>query len=531
MREIIPIIDLFAGPGGLGEGFTSYRQGERKRSSFKILVSVEKDPWAHRTLELRSFFRQFVNRPVPDDYYDYIQGQISREDLFAKWPLEADAARKEAMHSELGTPDDVKIYDRIQKRLERCGTKNWVLIGGPPCQAYSVIGRSRMRSANPKEFEKDRRHFLYREYLRIIAQFQPAVFVMENVKGLLSSRIGDDLIFKRILSDLKSPVQALEEEPDPAAKPLVYRIYSLVVQKDDPTNLKADDFIIEAERYGIPQTRHRVILVGVREDIHVVPCILTRHPEQVPVHQVLSDLPPVRSYLSKTEPPEKTWLQAIRSLRERSWFRDMYMGTEDLFGNELAEIVENAVCSLSAELTTGAEYMPGRANPVYRPDWFTDPRVKGVCNHSTRAHMEADLHRYLFASCYAKKYGVSPQLRHLPAALRPNHRNAQGDSDLETFDDRFRVQTTDRPATTITAHMAKDGHYNIHYDPRQCRSLTVREAARIQTFPDNYYFEGSRTQQYRQVGNAVPPLLAHQVAAIINSLFEELYANRHRQPR
>jgi DNA (cytosine-5)-methyltransferase 1 len=129
--------------------------------------------------------------------------------------------------------------------------------------------------------------------------------------------------------------------------------------------------------------------------------------------------------------------------------------------------------------------------------------------------MASDLHRYFFASAYASAMGRSPELRDFPTDLLPAHRNVREAGKEEYFIDRFRVQLADRPATTITCHIAKDGHYYIHYDPAQCRSLTVREAARLQTFPDNYFFCGTRSAQYRQVGNAVPPLLARQIAKTV----------------
>ena len=129
--------------------------------------------------------------------------------------------------------------------------------------------------------------------------------------------------------------------------------------------------------------------------------------------------------------------------------------------------------------------------------------------------MREDLQRYFFAASYAKFNKRSPKLRDFPASLWPAHENAKDKEDDIPFEDRFRVQIADRPSTTVVSHISKDGHYFIHPDPAQCRSLTVREAARLQTFPDNYHFEGNRTQQFAQVGNAVPPYLAAQIASSI----------------
>jgi DNA (cytosine-5)-methyltransferase 1 len=133
--------------------------------------------------------------------------------------------------------------------------------------------------------------------------------------------------------------------------------------------------------------------------------------------------------------------------------------------------------------------------------------------------MRADLHRYLFLAAFAQVRGRSPLLEEFPKDLLPKHKNVGTAIKGTKFNDRFRVQVANRPSTTVVSHISKDGHYYIHPDPSQCRSLTVREAARLQTFPDNYFFEGPRTQQYHQVGNAVPPFLAHQIAEIVAELF------------
>lgn len=150
-----------------------------------------------------------------------------------------------------------------------------------------------------------------------------------------------------------------------------------------------------------------------------------------------------------------------------------------------------------------------------------DRRLGGACNHETRGHIPEDLQRYFYASVFASvvEPARSPLLEEFPHELLPDHRNVGEALKSTKFNDRFRVQVRSRPSTTVVSHISKDGHYYIHYDPAQCRSLTVREAARLQTFPDNYFFEGPRTQQYQQVGNAVPPLLAHQMAGLVHDLF------------
>jgi DNA (cytosine-5)-methyltransferase 1 len=170
----------------------------------------------------------------------------------------------------------------------------------------------------------------------------------------------------------------------------------------------------------------------------------------------------------------------------------------------------------------GAETMSYTGSPKIYPGWYRHGCDGVVTNHAGRGHMRSDLHRYLFVSAYAAANGKSVHLSDFPKALLPAHQNVQEGVQNSHFSDRFRVQVGGRPSSTITSHISKDGHYFIHYDPSQCRSLTVREAARLQTFPDSYKFEGGRTSQYHQVGNAVPPLLSMQVAEIVHDILKRL---------
>ena len=408
----------------------------------------------------------------------------------------------------LGTdPARAEIDERLDI-IRAVGNGDTVLIGGPPCQAYSLVGRARNRGNSEYDPAADHRHFLYREYIRILDRLRPAAFVMENVKGILSSKVEGEGIFKRVLSDLRSVGGASGE----------YTLVPLVCEGKG----RHGEYIIRSELYGIPQRRHRVILVGIRSDRLAgrSGLDLQKLPTDIVVRSVadvIGDMPKLRSGLSKQADSESAWRATVVEAFEVAIRACQQEGSSELDNVKAALSKHRRAIVDATEKLSRSDRRVAAVRDNWLSDWLIDERLDALPNHETRGHMAADLSRYAFAATFAEQHGRSPKANEYPRALAPDHRSWESGK----FADRFRVQLWNEPSTTITSHISKDGHYFIHPDPLQCRSLTVREAARLQTFPDNYFFEGNRTEQYVQVGNAVPPLLAHQIARIVHSLLEQ----------
>jgi len=525
----IPVIDVFAGPGGLGEGFSNVEDGNKERV-FDIKLSIEKDYYAHQTLLLRSFLRQFPINQFPDEYYmmvrkiDSEKRERLKSKMFSKYAREYSIAEKEAWQCELGNDDfPPEVVDqRISNALE--GEHNWLLIGGPPCQAYSLVGRSRNKGIS----EDDHRVFLYREYLRIIAKHQPAVFVMENVKGLLSAELNGNKIFDWIKADLREPGRVF-----PNSGSHGYKIYSLVKEpteydeNNNPLYKNDRDYLIKSELYEIPQKRHRVILLGIRDDISIQPEVLDSSTE-ISLESVIGDLPRIRSVVGR-KLGSKKGKNKKRTYVNIDDNNEVWRSLIQQFRSEISQNMELKGVSLPKEskilLTSVGKHFVRKKKTISTQhrlyNWIYDSKLGGVLNHESRSHLLEDLRRYYFYSVYTKIYSSFPRLKDVAnydSKLLPEHKNAL----TGVFEDRFRVQMPDSPATTVTSHISKDGHYFIHYDYNQCRSLTVREGARIQTFPDNYFFCGPRTQQFHQIGNAVPPFLANKIGYIVNNIFKNM---------
>lgn len=519
MTGKIRVIDIFAGPGGLGEGFSGF-QNNAGRNPFRLEVSAEMESSAHATLRLRAFYRLLRDTEgrMPKSYLDYLRAvargsQIPPDDYFSSGSLAPlwKEAELEALNLTLGTPSHNDVLHAKVAAAKRSGDP-LILIGGPPCQAYSIVGRA--RNTNVKSFRTrgDSRHFLYRQYLEILAKFSPDVFIMENVKGILTSTVGGQNMFKQICGDLSDPARALGLPIGKGAlghpEYVLLPIHVELGQKRDAAAAALDPstFVIRCEEHGAPQARHRVIIMGVRLD-HSASAMrapsLPLPSSLAHIDDALSGLPKLRSGLSQGMDGSEAWIRVAdkqRTLVSRS----LRKADHDLKGR-LDAIRFN-------ELPRSASRYAG-ADPACLPG-IRSAEQDVVLNHSTRGHMPSDLGRYLYCSAFGKLHNRSPKSVEFPSALAPDHANW----DSGSFADRFRVQLKGRPSNTVTSHLSKDGHAFIHYDPAQCRSLTVREAARIQTFPDDYLFLGNRTQQFVQVGNAVPPLVAGQIASVVWSI-------------
>ena len=513
VTDRVPVVDLFSGPGGLAEGFASFKD-PRGRPRFNVVLSVEMEPTAHRTLLLRGFLRKFPSG-FPAEYYDFLNGRVSREpDWAGLYPSEWQEACDETRCLTLGTSEASSFVRQRIARIRALHGGRTVLLGGPPCQSYSVAGRARNAGNALYDPANDKRQSLYLEYAEVLRQLQPAVAVMENVRGMLSASHGGRPIFSDVMDSLAN-----------AGGTDRYRLHSLAAPhagRSWKDGLSPGDFLVRAEEHGIPQRRHRVFVVCIRRDIAAtlrsdhLPT-LDQDESTASVHDIIGAMPKLRSRLSWDD-DDSSWQQALKKAHALALRHMPSMASESEQKFRLA--LDRALASTSGAALPFREVQGDTGFPDTCPsalrDWIIDPNLARLPNNETRGHIDEDLARYLYAAAYAFASGRSPRARDFPRELAARHRSWN----TGNFADRFRVQLPDQPSTTITSHISKDGHYFIHPDPAQCRSLTVREAARLQTFPDNYFFHGSRTQQYVQVGNAVPPYLARQIAREVNKVLD-----------
>ncbi|MBB3907323.1 DNA cytosine methyltransferase [Anoxybacteroides rupiense] len=430
------VIDLFTGAGGLSEGF--HEEG------YKIVAQIEKEKWACETLKTRSIYHFLNKNNDLELYFEFLRKSFSYKNLdqdrmiiFEKYPELKEKIDYEILNRKFGNPANDReatsssdIIREIHESLKyNTATRVDLIIGGPPCQVYSVIGRSRLKEAAIR----DSRNYLFYYYLNIVKEFHPKAFVFENVPGILTAKNG------RIFS-------VIQEEFD--------NIGYTILSGNDPEH---KNNIIDFSDYGVFQRRKRVILFGFRKELNY------HYPDF--------------SRFAEHWDEEKSTKNAISDL-----FPLLPGEGEDL---KLIEYPQSGIVL--------SEYQKKmRENSV------------GIINHKARTIQERDREIYKMAIERSNR-GEQLKYNELPDNLK-THQNET------SFLDRFKVHNWNDIPHTIVAHIAKDGHYNIHPDIEQARSLTVREAARIQGFPDNYKFEGPRTAQFVQVGNAVPPIMSKVIA-------------------
>lgn len=404
------IIDLFAGTSALSEGFVN--------RGFVPVAHVEMDKNASDTIKTRVSYHYLKKHNKIELYYKYLRKEISRDELYKFVPQDYlnSVINKEISDS---TVDD--IFDQIKgsNLYKENGCKIDFVVGGPPCQAYSMVVRHK------KGIEEDDRCFLYKQYGKFLDEFNPMGFVFENVVGLTSAAKG----------------KHFEELKDLFENKLNYKLYPIV---------------LTASNYGVLQNRKRLIIFGWRKDIKfdgIAPGII-----------------------------------------KHSWT------TKDVF-NDLEEIGPGS-CSL--------KYKTGPTEYLRYFNLRSDEDI--LTWHTTRPLNDLDYQKYLYA--------IKEKLvKHRQISYLEFDDKLQTMKKVNAFTDRFKVVDPDGMCQTVVAHLSKDGHYYIYPSLKQIRSISVREAARLQSFPDNFYFEGSRCAVFKQIGNAVPPLLSEAIAQkVIESL-------------
>lgn len=407
VKKKYTFIDLFAGCGGLSEGFV--------QAGFSPVAHVEMNNEACDTLRTRSCFHFLRSQKKDDIYTDYLKGDISRSALFEKVPS---SIIDSVINAEISDSSTKNIFQRIHKLA---GKKQIdLIIGGPPCQAYSLLGR------HNKKMEDDPRTLLYLQYGKFLEEFKPNGFVFENVPGLLSAKKGGH--FKNLQEYFKS---------------LGYMVHYKMLTASD---------------YGVLQVRHRLIIVGWKDDLSLGYPNFTPRTTEAVVNDILSDLPKLKAGESKSvakyESPTNQYL------------------------------IESGIRSKNESFVT---------QNITRPVNSNDAKI------------------YAFAIKMWNEKHSRLKYTDLPIELRSQKNE-------ESFLDRFKVVDGQGKSHTVVAHLYKDGHYYIHPDIKYCRSISVREAARLQSFPDNFYFEGSRSAIFKQIGNAVPPLMAKSIAESIKEM-------------
>ena len=401
-------IDLFAGAGGLSEGFI--RQG------FNPIAHVEMNEEACFTIKTRAAYHFLKRNNKLAIYTSYLKGDFTREELYKNIPKNI---LNSVLHKEITDDSIAGIFEEV-KTFQKGATVD-IIIGGPPCQAYSLVGRAR----DPNNMQDDPRNKLYIQYGRFLKAFQPRAFVFENVPGLLNANKGEH--FKNLKIYFKR---------------LGYEVYN--------DTLDASDF-------GVTQTRKRVIIVGWKKENDFGFPAFKKLKQKYTVNEVFNDLPKMKAG------------DAFKTVNYTNIKND-YLKKFDL--------------------RNGVDF---------------------VTQHISRPHNAIDLEIYKRVIKKWDEKNERLKYPELPSELK-THTNQT------CFTDKFKVINGAGLSHTVVAHISKDGHHFIHPDKNQCRSISVREAARLQSFPDDFYFEGSRTAAFKQIGNAVPPLMALAIADKIKKL-------------